>query len=714
MMNAQWCSRQVCVRLALLPTVLLLLAVTNGQAIQPTPPVTVEVREETKDPTAVTASLTVTAQLRVSDAVLVVRMAQGVETERTRIPLDLPVKQPVNVSIPLRVQQAGEYRVQFEIQASAEGYETAGTSERRYLVADGKNPVRILTGRQLRREKRSGIEGRLSELAKSGEMDVTLDSFLAGSLARIPGNQQIEHRGLIQPLAPPAGGIEPYERQQIVDGSAEVVRDRDPITVIGRIFYTDRNGSLRPLVNATVDIRDNDAGPDEHLTSVVTGWDGRFSATVNNNDGWFQNGRDIYIRVRTTNGRFRVQDCSYLPDWTYAWSSETRHDLSDGAVVDFGDRQTVTSNEASILFQDLNQGWNFLTTSGGQDPGFVDLCFPEDASAYSTFWEEIDIEDGDEVARDIVLHEYGHATMHNAYDGHWPSNTGGSHGFDDILHQNFAFTEGWATFIALAINDDGVYHSNGWSRPIESFTHSSGHNAGDGQVNEGHVAAGVGDVRDVNSEGNCTVGNCDPSGAHAVPMASIWRDALWRSNADNIGEYWTRLCNELNWAQRGAALQALAFNDIIVPDCACSIEVAAGDRPDAAHVVSELRDFRDRGLKNTSFGRRIIEMYYKHTREVARLMLRDNSLRQTGLTLVQRASSARSVLLKGDTKEILVDSKVADLARNFITQAQKLGSSELRQDFETLKPLVDDLEGVSAGAIGTKLEAMETRQKKKL
>jgi hypothetical protein len=197
-------------------------------------------------------------------------------------------------------------------------------------------------------------------------------------------------------------------------------------------------------------------------------------------------------------------------------------------------------------------------------------------------------------------------------------------------------------------------------------------------------------------------------------MATIWRDALWRSNADNIGEYWTRLCNELNWAQRSAALQALAFNDINVLDCVCSIEVAAGDRPDAAHVVGELRDFRDRGLKNTSFGRRIIEMYYKHTREVAGLMLRDNSLRRTGLTLVQRASNARSVLLKGDTKEVLVDSKTADLARNFITQVQQLGSRELRQDFETLKPLVDDLEGVSAGAIGAKFEAMEMRQKKKL
>ena len=40
-----------------------------------------------------------------------------------------------------------------------------------------------------------------------------------------------------------------------------------------------------------------------------------------------------------------------------------------------------------------------------------------------------------------------------------------------------------------------------------------------------------------------------------------------RSDSDNVSEYWTRLCPELNNAQAEAAVQALAFNDIDLATC---------------------------------------------------------------------------------------------------------------------------------------------------
>lgn len=687
---------------------LLALLAGPGVASQPTPPVTIDVTEEKgREANSVVAVVTLTANMEVAKPVLSFQAADGgLKLDGKRQPLRLAPKEPQTIRVPITVGKPGVHRIDFRVQAEAKGYESAGGFARRYVVWDGKAPPRILTGKDVRREQRMEIERQLQEtLRKQPEARLSIDTLLRRPLKPVKVDSGANDKAQ-QALAPPAPGIEPYEAHAVVDKTADVVRKLDPITVTGRIFYTDRAGTLRPLINATVDIRDSDTFGDEQLTSVVTGWDGRFSAVVNNDDGWFQNGRDIYIRVRTTNSRFRVQDCAAWPDWTYSWVSDVRNDLSDGTVVNFGDLATGENNEASILFQDLNQGWNFLTTAGGQDPGFVDLCWPEGASQYSTFWEEIDIEDGDEVARDIVLHEYGHATMHNAYDGYWPPNTGGAHGFDDILHQNMAFTEGWGTFIALAINDDGVYNSNGWSRLIESFSHASGHTSGDGQVNEGHVAAGMHDVRDANADGSCTGGaSCDPSGANAAQMAQIWRDAFWRSKADNIGAYWPRLCSELDSAQGSAAVRALAFNDINVAACKCSASTALADTRGGAAAVRDLRMLRDRGLRNTALGRRVIDLYYRHTAEVTGMLLKDAELRRSAAVLFERAAEAARALRAGEERTgVLLDAQHARMAQDFIQRVQKNGSPELRQDFEEVRRLVDQLEGRSYEEIRQKFE----------
>ena len=461
------------------------------------------------------AVVTVTANMEVGKAVLSIHTAADLKLEAERQELRLSPKEPQTIRVPITVGKVGVHLIDFRVQAEAKGYETAGGVERRYVVLDDTAAARILTGKEVRREQRMEIDRKLQEgLRQQPNAGLSIDTFLRRPLKPVTRAPAIDDRArrawhpLLRGSSLTRSTRWSTARRLWCEGSTR-------ITVTGRLFYTDRGGVLRQLVNATVDIRDSDTFGDEQLASVATGWDGRYTAVVNNDDGWFQNGRDIYVRVRATNSRFRVQDCAAWPDWTYSWVSDVRDDLSDGTVVNFGDLATNENNEASILFQDLNQGWNLLTVAGAQDPGFVDLCWPEGSSAYSTFWEEIDIEDGDEVARDIVLHEYGHATMHNAYDGYWPSNTGGAHGFDGILHQNMAFTEGWGTFIALSINDDGVYNSNGWSRAIEGFSHVTGHTDGDGQVNEGHVAASMHDVREPTPTAHARAA---PSAIPAVPV----------------------------------------------------------------------------------------------------------------------------------------------------------------------------------------------------
>jgi len=303
-----------------------------------------------QEPFSLTVELSITANVRVSNAVFVIETQAPVKSDTMRLPLQLEPKRPFQTKIRLRTDKEGEHVLNFAIKAQAEGYVTAGTNERRYLVVDGKNPARLMTGQELRRGKREGVIKKLNEqLRKDPNSGVTLDTYLAGRLEQVEGPIRIEVRRP-QALASPAPGIEPWEKGIIIDNSDKVMRDLDPITVIGRALFRDRNGNLQPFVNATIDIRDDDFGPDEQITSTITNWNGDFSAVVNNDDGWFQDGRDIYIRIRATNSRFRVQDCSYWPDWTYDWVTGTRDNLSDGTVVDFGSFWLVDYQEAAILF----------------------------------------------------------------------------------------------------------------------------------------------------------------------------------------------------------------------------------------------------------------------------------------------------------------------------------------------------------------------------
>jgi len=211
------------------------------------------------------------------------------------------------------------------------------------------------------------------------------------------------------------------------------------------------------------------------------------------------------------------------------------------------------------------------------------------------------------------------------------------------------------------------------------------------------------DVRDAQADGNCTTGACDPSSPNRAPMSAIWRDALWRSNSDNIGDYWPHLCRELSDAERDAAIRSLAFNDINVATCVCTIKFAMAGSPDADSVVSNLQSFRDLALRRTDFGRRIRDLYYRHTAEMAGLMMKDADLRRSGIVLFRQAAGAYRALQSGASDTVLLNSQTADLARSFIARAQRVGSPALVSDLELVKPLIDEFEGVRVEEVRMKL-----------
>lgn len=687
----------------------MMIAVTAGMAFasQPAPPVDVEVEAKSVSETEVIAIITVAPNVAIEGGVLRLDLPEGIEVDKKEFEIRGTPKETERFEVIIRGSGNGDFPIGFSLSGKAEDYETAGDNEKRYLIIEDGSAARLVDGLERRRIKHREIKKTLEEgRAKNPEDPPTLGGLTTGKLETVRLEPDVEKRDIKVLVAHPAPGIEEYEKMEVIDRSDDVVKAIDPITVTGRIFYANRAGTVTPLVNATVDIRDSDTGFDEQLTSVITDGNGSFSATVDADDGWFQDGRDIYIRIRTTNSRFRLQDCAgILPDVTYSWSSDVVDSLSDGSTVNFGNLQVSGDNEAAIIFQDLDDGWQFLTSSGAQDPGFVDACWPEGASVYSTFWKELDIEDGDEVARDIVLHEYGHATMHNAYDGYWPSNTGGAHGFGDTnQHPNLAFTEGWGTFIALAVNPDGTYHSNGWSRNIEGF--STGET--DGTENEGWVAAGLGDIRDTASDGNCAGGDCDPSGANAPAFSKIWRDAFWRSDSDDVEEYWDRLCGELTSAEHDDAIDSLDFNRIAVEGCICTVEFALVSARSVAgeNDVQSVRMFRDLALKNNETGSRIIEVYYRHMGEATRLLKEDPESAKLAASLFRRVGEATQGFFKDPIRtgrEKLLDEEQVAAARQLMKLFREKASPEFRAVIEELSPVLDDVATMTIADLRTRM-----------
>ncbi len=111
-----------------------------------------------------------------------------------------------------------------------------------------------------------------------------------------------------------------------------------------------------------------------------------------------------------------------------------------------------------------------------------------------------------------------------------------------------------------------------------------------------------------------------------------------------------------------------------------------------------LRAFRDEELKQSEYGQRLTELYYKHTQEVKALIKKDPILRMMGLRLLFRviyAFNPRQI----DNDVIPLDAGYTKLTIAFLNRVQQKGSDALQQDFEELKDLVYELEGLTASAL---------------
>lgn len=526
-------------------------------------------------------------------------------------------------------------------------------------------------------------------------------------------------------------------RRHVVDHVKDSWSRNDPITVRGRIVFQDFEGTWRPLVNVSVNLYDDDTFGDEHLGTTVTDWNGNWSFTVNNDDGFLQNGRDIYYEFHLGNTRWNVRDGG---GDDYIWQSAVHDDLSDGSVVDFGNETGSTDPEAMQVFAVFNLGWNHITTVGGQDPGMIETRYPTSGSFFSPSAETVNIDTADNDGPDTILHEYGHALMHKAFGGTSIS-PGGAHGFgDDSQDPGLAYSEGWGTGFMLSVCPDGMYNwhegntenagewpactaQNDGGREIEQFA-DAGNRVG--ERNEGRVAAAINDFLDNSndtnggSEDRGRNSESDANSGNRVSLATIFRDSMWGFVHDDFLEFWTSFAGNLGGATRSEADNIMQYNWMSLPvDLSCvASKVTVAERKDAPTLLEGLRAFRDKGLKPLQVGRRWIQVYYSHSPELAMLLIRDVEARKAAAEIIEHFSELGKAFAHHRTLERMLNSNsqvlpkaVEGAIQRVLRTIEKEGSPELRREVEPIRETLRPFRGLSLTEAVNLVEGMTPAEK---
>jgi hypothetical protein len=242
------------------------------------------------------------------------------------------------------------------------------------------------------------------------------------------------------------------------------------------------------------------------------------------------------------------------PDWGTVGSVGNSFGTQTGVSVfsdgthDIGSWNSTngsTYERAYWIQRDLNDAWRYIWFGTGLSQ------IPDETTGPTTVEWKIDSTDGtyynnggnihltgaDPLSNTVVNHEYGHNIMYTIYGNTMPTTyCPYPHYLELSSHVNCAWTEGWANFFAIAVNNDPVYRwASGASLNLENPTWGTPiWNVGDAV--EGRVAGALWDILDNSNEGDDQYSDGG--------IANIW-DTIYHQNDDNFSQYWSA------WKSRG-------------------------------------------------------------------------------------------------------------------------------------------------------------------
>jgi hypothetical protein len=345
-----------------------------------------------------------------------------------------------------------------------------------------------------------------------------------------------------------------------------------PLAANAQLYLTGKitttfNGTTVPMANVPVEIWDSDTiSPDDLLGTTTTDANGAYSITVQNDDGPFGGGVDIYLYLssKTSNlGELQLipdGEGGYIPFY-YAWRSSTYDDITSPTyTINFN---ITDQAPAASVWTGVKRGTTLLQQAG-RNPTYVEVRYPGFGSG--TYFRPgsglINI-DPQNNAPWVAGHEYGHAAMYLAY-GSIPGE-GGVHAFCDTATQGLAWSEGFATYYGMvAAVSDGTIH---WTVGDAGMSIERYYCAlRDMRIDEGRVAAGLWDLYDSTNDNNGGDPNYGQSGysdsnsgAQLVPFNTLV-NTLWVSNQPGVSQYWTNLKAALNATQLAPSVQIMNYN----------------------------------------------------------------------------------------------------------------------------------------------------------
>jgi len=351
------------------------------------------------------------------------------------------------------------------------------------------------------------------------------------------------------------------------------------VTAYGRFYFYDRNGHLAPARYTRVYLYDADpSGGDDLLGLGATDGNGFWQiGPITNWDADASGALDLYAVFETDvndsdTARRRVTN---FGDWAYKWQIPTKENVATGSV-DLGEWAVGMGSDwepAMWIFQDLRRAWEYVQSNAGADPGSVTArwekgknslfpCIGDPTGTCAWPYPPISgifIGHDDRNSPDIVVHELGHQYMYNASGTWWWPNVGDmlaclSHGIRDQENALCAWSEGWADFLALAVNGDACFDWNntpcsGLNLETPTWGTPGWNNNGD-EV-EGRVAGALYDLFDQANDGldQTTFG-----------FAPIWTIVRTAPHEQNFAGFWS------SWRAQGynqhRAVQAIYQNTI--------------------------------------------------------------------------------------------------------------------------------------------------------
>lgn len=213
--------------------------------------------------------------------------------------------------------------------------------------------------------------------------------------------------------------------------------------------------------------------------------------------------------------------------------------FADG-TRDIGAREIPNGDSVERAFwimQDLIRVWLYIwnQTGSSQTPqesagsATVEWSFTGTDGDYYQSGGNIHLRGNSPLSNTVVGHEYGHNIMYTVY-GNWmpTSNCPSPHFIQRSSNVTCAWTEGWANFLTMAVNNDPVYRwETGGSVNLEIPTWGTpGWDNGDAV--EGRVAGALWDILDNLNDGTDTYTD--------VNIVNIW-DTLFHQNDDNFRQY---------------------------------------------------------------------------------------------------------------------------------------------------------------------------------